>query len=81
MLGQQPKTARAGKFTPGAFIEHELEGINGRFVTYDALIANAQHQYQEYLDASDKSKKLDKLLDSLDPDTSTEATSSTRQRE
>lgn len=68
VVGDQPKTPGAGKFTPEDYIKNQFASINGRFVTYDALIANAQHQYQEYLDATDKSKELDKLLDSLDPD-------------
>ncbi len=70
VLGEHPKTSLAGRFasTPEEYIDLQLAPINGRYQTYDALIANAQNQYQEYLDATDKSKKLDQLLESLNLD-------------
>jgi len=68
VLGQEPKAGHKGKYSAEEYIERTLAPINGRVVLYNALIANAESQYQEYLDASDKSKDLDKLLDSLNPD-------------
>jgi hypothetical protein len=66
VLGDEPGTAARGIMSHEQYIEHELgPTINGRVALYDALIANAEHQYRDYLEASDKSRDLDKLLDSL----------------
>ncbi len=70
VLGDMPGTAGRGKLSPDGYTRHVLEPINGRVVLYNALINNAEHQYRDYLDATDKSKDLDRLLDSLDPESS-----------
>lgn len=68
VLGGHPRTTAVGRLSPEDYIANVFEPLNGRYVTYDALIANAQHQYQEYLDASTQAKKLDELLDTLKPE-------------
>jgi hypothetical protein len=67
VLGGMPGTAARASMSPEEYVENELRPIRGRYVTYDALIRNAEHQYQDYLEATDKSRELDKLLDSLEP--------------
>ena len=66
VLGTWPRARGHGRLSAKEYVEHELQPINGRVVLYDALIANAEHQYKEYLDATDRSRELEKLLDSLD---------------
>ena len=54
-----------------AFVANRFSAINGRYVLYDQLIRNAQEQYNDYLDASDKAKELETLLreiGDIDPD-------------
>jgi hypothetical protein len=66
VLGDKPQASGSGKFpSVDDYIEHELDLINARYVTYDGLIESAQNQYQDYLDGTDKAKELDKLLESL----------------
>ena len=65
VLGHLPRAAGRGRLTVAESIQNELDPINGRVVLYAALIANAEHQYADYLAASDLSRELDQLLDSL----------------
>jgi hypothetical protein len=65
VLGDDPKTPQRGRLAPEDAIKDRFNAFNGRFVLYDALIGNAQRQYQEYLDASDTAGTLNELLDSL----------------
>lgn len=67
VLGDEPraKDAPAGA-DEDKYIRDRLSPISGRIVLYDALIRNAQHQYQQYLDASDKARALEDLLGTLD---------------
>lgn len=62
VLGHPPRVVNPGRYTPEEFIRDRFGPINGRYVLYDALIANAQHQYADYLKASDKARELDELL-------------------
>lgn len=67
VLGSAPKAERTGPFERAEdYIRSEFRAINGRYQTYDALIGNAQRQYAEYLEATDKSRKYEALLESLD---------------
>ena len=65
VLGAKPKARSKGLQTEDEYIKGRLTSINGRYVLYDELIANARNQYAEYLDASDKARELDRLLDSF----------------
>jgi hypothetical protein len=62
VLGYHPRTANPGALTAEEYIRTQFKHIKGRYVLYDALIANAKHQYEEYLNASDKARALDELL-------------------
>ncbi|GHE08701.1 BbrUII/HgiDII family restriction enzyme [Klenkia taihuensis] len=67
VLGTPPRTpTKTSRQTADEHIHDMLKGMNGRYVLYEALINNAEHQYQEYLEASDKARDLDKLMASLD---------------
>lgn len=66
VLSGPPRTPDLGKFTPEEAISNALAAMNGRIVYYDQLIANAQNQYRDYLEASDQSRRLDQLLESLE---------------
>jgi hypothetical protein len=66
VLGDHPSAMNPGLMSAREYIISRLIPINGRYVLYDELIANAQKQYQQYLDASDRAKELDELLGSLD---------------
>lgn len=68
VLGHKPGAARAGALSDDEYIRDTFRNINGRYVLYDALIENANHQYEDYLNASDKAKQLDQLLSTLDPE-------------
>ena len=65
VLGQAPNTAGAGALMPDHYIRNQFESIKGRYVLYDALIENANHQYEDYLTASAKARELDELLGEL----------------
>jgi Histidine kinase-, DNA gyrase B-, and HSP90-like ATPase len=65
VLGKSPKTPGAGRLTSDEFIERRLDPVNGRYVLYDQLIANAMRQYEDYLNASDKARELEELLGTL----------------
>jgi hypothetical protein len=67
VLGHKPRVRSSGALTEDAYIEVEMTKCKGRYVLYDALIANAQAQYEEYLAASAKVTSLDDLLSSLAP--------------
>ena len=51
---------------PNEYIDNRLTPINGRYVLYDELIANANNQYEDYLQASDKAQALEEMLSTLD---------------
>jgi hypothetical protein len=65
VVGVQPTTKNRALMTAREYILSRLKPINGRYVLYDQLIRNAQNQYSEYLEASDKARQLDELLGSL----------------
>jgi hypothetical protein len=69
VLGSHP-TAK-GKPLPtqsdAEYIAGQLEPMGGSYRLYDALIDQAQFQYQDYLDASGTARKLDDLIAGLDP--------------
>lgn len=65
VLGSQPSVKLGGLGDDDDFIDGRLAPINGRYVLYDTLIANAQEQYRDYLEASDKAKELETLLGSI----------------
>jgi hypothetical protein len=62
VLGQQPTAKNRGLSSDKVYITGRLTPINGRYVLYDQLIANARNQYNDYLQASDRAKELDELL-------------------
>jgi hypothetical protein len=62
VLGTPPRVPNPGRQSEEEFISGLFESINGRYVLYDALIENAKHQYEDYLNASDQAKQLDELL-------------------
>jgi histidine kinase/DNA gyrase B/HSP90-like ATPase len=66
VLGDVPGTKGAGKLTPKDYTAGRFEPFDGRYVLYDQLIENANRQYEDYLNASDKAKALDDLLRALD---------------
>lgn len=66
VLGKKPKTKTPGLSSPEDYIKSQFASIHGRYVTYDAMIDQAKHQYEEYLAASKKAQELDDLLGSLD---------------
>lgn len=65
VLGSKPTVNVGGFGNDDDFIASRLEPIRGRYVLYDQLIANAQEQYREYLEASDKAKELESLLTAI----------------
>lgn len=66
VLGNRPKAGvYTGNLSEEDYIRDELRRINGSVALYDELIANAEHQYQDYLEASDKARELDELLTTL----------------
>ena len=66
VLGQKPKTKSKGLMAEEEYILNQFRPINGECFLYDELIEGARNQYKEYLDASDKAKELESLLDALD---------------
>ncbi len=66
VLGAAPKTKDHALGSMSDYIKQQFASIHGRFVTYDAMIDQAKHQYEEYLSASKKAQELDELLGSLD---------------
>ncbi|MEK6274316.1 MAG: hypothetical protein AABM30_03165 [Actinomycetota bacterium] len=73
VLGKKPKAAHAGALSVDDYIRNQFENINGRYTLYDELIENANRQYEEYLEASDKVSELDGLLENLSAEEATEA--------
>ena len=66
VLGEEPTTRRKPpRQDRDRYIDNALEGIRCRYVLYDELIANTNNQYHEYLQASDKAKELEDLLNAL----------------
>ncbi len=66
VLGAPPRVADPGLETDLEVVRRrQLIDINGRYVFYDALISNAQHQYENYLNASDRAGELDRILNTL----------------
>ena len=45
--------------------DHSLAAINGRIMTYDQLIGNAQRAYREYLDAKAEISRINQLLERI----------------
>jgi hypothetical protein len=66
VLGHKPGAAQRGRLSPDEYIANTLIPINGRYVLYDELIANAKNQYEAYLNASDKAQELEELLKTFD---------------
>lgn len=63
VVGARPRTTTIGTFpSEDAYIENQFRPMNGRYKTYDALIASANNQYEAYLEASEKARELDTLL-------------------
>lgn len=62
VLGEKPIVKIGGLGSDDEFVSSRLAPINGRYVLYDELIANAQEQYHDYLDASEKARELETLL-------------------
>ena len=67
VLGQPPTAKNAGLKSDSEYIDQRLETCRGRILYYDQLIRNAEQQYADYLNASDRAKALDDLLTSLQP--------------
>lgn len=73
VLGKQPGSqgwVEGIKITEKEYVDNQFEQFNGSYRLYDAVIASARNQYQEYLDASSQAKKLDDLLVALEPERS-----------
>lgn len=62
VLGHDPRVGNSGALTADDYIATQFLRLKGRHVLYDQLIRNAQHQYEDYLEASDKATELDELL-------------------
>ncbi len=63
VVGARPRTTTIGTFpSEDAYIENQFRPMNGRYKTYDALIASANNQYEAYLEASERARELDALL-------------------
>lgn len=70
VLGKQPGSqgwVEGIKITEDEYIDNQFEQFNGSYRLYDAVIASARNQYQEYLEASSQARKLDDLLVALEP--------------
>ena len=67
VLGSPPGAAKKGKLSAEDYIKGQFSTFNGRYTLYDRLIANANNQYKEYLEASRASNSLNELLETLDP--------------
>jgi hypothetical protein len=65
VVGSEPTVKVGGLTDDKQFIANRLAPINGRIVYYDQLISNAQEQYSEYLDASEKARELETLLGAI----------------
>lgn len=66
VLGTTPSAKGRVTGTDEEYRRARLENIHGRYILYDALIRNAQHQYEQYLNASDEARKLEDLLGTLE---------------
>jgi hypothetical protein len=63
VLGRPPRVANRGRFaTDEEFIRNRFESLPGKYKLYDALIAQAKYQYEDYLNASEQARDLDELL-------------------
>lgn len=65
VLGYPPRTSKAGRLSAEEHIRNQFANINGHYLLYDQLIESAKHQYDDYLQASDKARRLDELLSAL----------------
>lgn len=66
VLGTKPIVRFGGVATSeDEFIASRFAPIFGRYVLYDELIRNAQEQYSDYLNASDKARELEALLGAM----------------
>ncbi|WP_424448858.1 BbrUII/HgiDII family restriction enzyme [Microbacterium arborescens] len=65
VVGSEPTTTLNGRLSLDTYREGQFAPSNGRRVLYDALIHNAQVQYEEYLDASEAVRKLDDIVKEL----------------
>lgn len=65
VVGDIPGTAGAGRLSPKEYIADRFKPFYGRYVLYDQLIENANRQYEDYLNASDKARELDDLLSEI----------------
>ncbi len=70
VLGRKPGDSDRveGMQSPEDYYQNLFGGFNGSYRQYDALIHGARNQYQEYLDASSRARKLDDLLSALSPE-------------
>lgn len=62
VLGHHPRVTNPGAQSEEEFLRTQFARIRGRHFLYDELIEGAKNQYEDYLSASDKAKKLDELL-------------------
>lgn len=65
VLGAPPTPQKKQMVSDEDYQQSLFGNFNGRCVFYDELVHNANAQYQEYIDATEKAKKLDDLLGSL----------------
>lgn len=74
VLGKDPGTVGQGLMpSAGDYYRSVFAPINGTYVLYDRLVQRARNQYQDYLDATDKSQALEELLGSLEDQPTKEA--------
>lgn len=62
VLGSPPRVVNPGAQSEAEYVQGQFATIRGRYRLYDALIASAKHQYDDYLQASDQARELDELL-------------------
>ena len=76
VLGDRPAAKGNGRLSAGEYYAGRFAPFYGRVVLYDQLIANANNQYCEYLEASEKVSTLNELLKAFEPqqDTSSSLT-------
>jgi hypothetical protein len=65
VLGSIPTASQHALQTEADYRKSRMGSINGRFLLYDQLIGSARNQYDQYLQASGKARRLDELLGSL----------------
>jgi hypothetical protein len=66
VLGKRPGAKDQGLLEYREYVAGAFRPINGRYVLYDELIENAKQQYDEYLQATDLARELDKLLSTFE---------------